>query len=152
MADNPGVRLPPPLLYAAVVFVGYLLNRRWPLHVGHHNVVQLFAWTLTFAWLALTIASIGKFWGARTSIVPIRPASALVISGPYRFTRNPMYVALALLTVAIGLFTDNWWPILLLVPALWVVAHLFIAPEERYLERRFGADYVRYAGRVRRWL
>jgi protein-S-isoprenylcysteine O-methyltransferase Ste14 len=58
----------------------------------------------------------------------------------------------ALLTIAIGLFLDNWWPILLLLPALLVVRVFVIAPEERYLERRFGAEYVGCMQRVGRWV
>ena len=84
--------------------------------------------------------------------MPIRQAAALVLSGPYRFTRNPMYVALAALTAALGLFMDSWWPIALLIPVLVIVRVFVIAPEERYLKRRFGDDYVRYTQRVRRWL
>jgi protein-S-isoprenylcysteine O-methyltransferase Ste14 len=62
-----------------------------------------------------------------------------------------MYVGMALLTVALGLFMDTWWPILLLLPVLLAVRVFVIAREERYLERRFGAEYVRYMQRVRRW-
>jgi protein-S-isoprenylcysteine O-methyltransferase Ste14 len=142
--DNPGVRVPPPALYALAVFVGYLLNQRWPLPIGGGASVQALAWLLFGAWLVLTVSSIGNFRRSRTSIVPIRPATTLVIAGPYRFTRNPMYVGLAVLTVALGLFLDSWWLIVLLVPVLFVVRAFVIAPEERYLERRFGADYVAY--------
>jgi protein-S-isoprenylcysteine O-methyltransferase Ste14 len=59
---------------------------------------------------------------------------------------------LAMLTIALGLFMGTWWPVVLLLPVLVVVRVLVIAPEERYLERRFGADYIRYTERVRRWL
>lgn len=150
--DNPGVRLPPPALYALAVLAGYVLNRSWPLPVGDSGAVKGLAWMLTLAWVALTVGSIGRFWQSRTSIVPIRPATTLVIAGPYRFTRNPMYVGLAALTIALGLFLNTWWPTVLLLPVLMAVRWLVIAPEEQYLERRFGADYVAYRQRVRRWL
>jgi protein-S-isoprenylcysteine O-methyltransferase Ste14 len=150
--DNPGVRVPPPALYALAVLVGYLLNHRWPLPIRSGASAQALAWVLVGVWLALTVSSIGNFRRSRTSMVPIRPATTLVIAGPYRFTRNPMYVGLAVLTVALGLFLDSWWPMVLLVPVLFVVRAFVIAPEERYLERRFGADYVAYTRRVRRWL
>jgi protein-S-isoprenylcysteine O-methyltransferase Ste14 len=107
--DNPGVRVPPPALYALAVFVGYLLNQRWPVPIGGGASVQALAWLLFGAWLVLTVSSIGNFRRSRTSIVPIRPATTLVIAGPYRFTRNPMYVGLVVLTVALGLFLDSWW-------------------------------------------
>ena len=150
--DSPGVRMPPPALYALAVLVGYSLNRRWPLAVGDSVLVQGLAWALTLTWIALTVSSIGRFWRSRTSIVPIRPATTLVIAGPYRFTRNPMYVGLAALTIALGLFINSWWPAVLLLPVLLAVRLFVIAPEERYLERRFGAEYVAYRQRVRRWL
>jgi protein-S-isoprenylcysteine O-methyltransferase Ste14 len=151
-ADNAGVRVPPPALYALAVLGGYLLNRRWPLPVGETRLVSALAWALTAVWLALTVSSIGNFRRSRTSIVPVRPASALVVAGPYRFTRNPMYVGLAALTAALGLFMGSWWQIVLLLPVLAIVRVFVIAREERYLERRFGEDYVRYTHRVRRWL
>jgi len=150
--DNPGVRCPPPLLYALAVIGGYLLNRRSPLPVGDGVFIKALAWALTFASLALAVSSIGNFRRSRTSIVPVRPATALVIAGPYRFTRNPMYVGMAVLTVALALFLDTWWVIVLLAPVLLVVRLFVIAPEERYLRRRFGADYVAYMRRVRRWV
>ena len=150
--DSPGVRVPPPALYALAVLVGYLLNPRWPLPAGDSGVVRGLAWVLTLACIALSVTSIGRFWRSRTSIVPIRPATTLVIAGPYRFTRNPMYVGLAGLTIALGLFINSWWPTVLLLPVLPVVRWFVIAPEEQYLERRFGADYLAYRQRVRRWL
>jgi protein-S-isoprenylcysteine O-methyltransferase Ste14 len=143
---------PPPLLYAFAVIGGDLLNRRWPLPVGHGVFIKALASALTFASLALAVSSIGNFRRSRTSIVPVRPATALVIAGPYRFTRNPMYVAMAALTVALALFLDTWWVIVLLVPVLLVVRLFVIAPEEQYLRRRFGADYIAYMRRVRRWV
>ena len=102
--------------------------------------------------LALSFVSIGRFRRSGTSIVPIRPANALVLFGPYHYTRNPMYVSLALLTIASGLLLATWWPIVLLLPTLAIVQQFVILPEERYLRRRFGADYEAYARRVRRWL
>jgi len=151
-ADNAGVRFPPPVLYLAAVLGGYLLNRRWPLPVGEGALVSALAWALAAVWLVLTVSSIGNFRRFGTSIVPVKPSAALVVAGPYRFTRNPMYVGLAALTAALGLFMDSWWPIALLLPVLVIVRIFVIAPEERYLERRFGDDYRRYTQRVRRWI
>ena len=150
--DNAGVRIPPPLLYAFALVGGYMLNRLYPLPVGNTRLLTVLAWALAVAWAALTVSSVGNFWRSRTSIVPVRPATALVIAGPYRFTRNPMYVGFTLLTAGIALFMNTWWPILLLAPVLLIVRWFVIAPEERYLRRRFGVDYESYMGRVRRWV
>jgi protein-S-isoprenylcysteine O-methyltransferase Ste14 len=151
-SDSPGVWFPPPLLYALVVFVGVLLDRRWPWPIAAGPLNRIGGIVCIVAGLALAVASVGRFRRSHTSLVPIRPADALVLSGPYRYTRNPMYVSLALLTIACGLFLTTWWPIALLLPALAIVQQFIIAPEERYLRRRFGADYDAYTHRVRRWL
>ena len=150
--DSPGVRFPPPLIYVIAFVAGVLVDRRWRLAIGADSIRVPFAWLLLIAWAILTAASFWLFWRKRTSIIPARAASALVIAGPYRFTRNPMYLGLALLTTAVGLWMDTWWPILLLVPALFIVHRFVIVREERYLRRRFGADYDAYTRQVRRWL
>ena len=152
LPDSPGVRVPPPALYALAVVGGYVLNRRWPQPMGDSVALPVLAWVVTIISLVLMGSSIGRFRRSRTSIVPIRPATTLVISGPYRFTRNPMYVGLAMLTVALSMFMGSWWPIVLLLPVLFVVRVFVIAPEERYLKRRFGPDYIDYTRSVRRWL
>lgn len=150
--DSAGVRVPPPLLYALAALGGYVLNRQSPLAVGEGAVINALAVMFAVAGLVLAVTSIGNFRRSRTSIVPIRPATTLVVSGPYRFTRNPMYVSLAAMTIAAGLLINSWWVLLLLVPVLLIVRVFVIGPEERYLQRRFGADYVAYMHRVRRWM
>jgi len=151
-SDNPQVRVPPPLFYALAVAGGFLLNRRWPMPVGDGVWVKGLAVVLIVASAGLAAGGIGMFRRSGTSIVPIRPATALVVSGPYRFTRNPMYLGLAVFTGALTLWMNTWWPVLLLVPVLYAIQRFVIAREERYLERRFGAAYLAYSRRVRRWL
>jgi protein-S-isoprenylcysteine O-methyltransferase Ste14 len=128
------------------------LNQKWPMPIGGGMSVKVLATVLFVVSVALSASGIGMFRRSRTSIVPVRPATTLVVSGPYRFTRNPMYVGLALFTVALALLMDIWWPVLLLVPVLLAIQWFVIAREEEYLERRFGADYIAYTQRVRRWM
>jgi protein-S-isoprenylcysteine O-methyltransferase Ste14 len=150
--DNAGVWCPPPFWYALAVLAGFVLERRWPLPIIAGRSSKIAGVIFVLGWMAVAFASIGRFRRSKTSIVPIRSADALVLSGPYRYSRNPMYVSLALLTIGCGLLLATWWPILLLVPTLVIVQQFVILPEERYLRRRFGTDYETYAGRVRRWL
>ena len=151
-SDHPGVWFPPPFWYALAVLGGVLLDRRWPLTILGGRAITFAGVVFVLGWMALAFVSISRFRRSKTSIVPIRPAEALVLSGPYRYTRNPMYVSLALLTIGCGLLLATWWPIVLLVPTLVIVQRFVILPEERYLRRRFGTAYEAYARRVRRWL
>jgi protein-S-isoprenylcysteine O-methyltransferase Ste14 len=92
------------------------------------------------------------FFRIRTAIMPIRPASHLVASGPYRFSRNPMYVGLSVLYLGLALLFNVVWPIVLLPLVVFALYHLVIRREERYLADAFGDAYAAYRQRVRRWL
>ena len=107
---------------------------------------------LILGWLTLFVAAAAHFRRAGTSIIPNQPASAFVVSGPYHFTRNPMYVSLALLYLGIALILNSWWIVALLPVVLIVIQLTVIAREERYLRQRFPVDYPAYCSRVRRWL
>jgi len=166
--DNPGVWIPPPLFYAMAIVLGLLfdgvhslpivatvvgsgISRVSSSRIDLGRIVLVVAWLLVAAWLYLTSTAFRLFRRRHTSVLPIRPSTTLVVAGPYRFTRNPMYLGLALLTIALSLFLNTWWPIILLVPTLVAVQRFVIAREERYLRRRFGAEYDAYASHVRRW-
>lgn len=162
--DNPGVRIPPPLFYAVAIVLGLLFDGVHSLpvvtpasvgsgvsRIGLSRIVLVVAWLLVACWVYLTSTAFRLFRRKHTSVLPARPSTTLVVAGPYRFTRNPMYLGLALLTIALSLFLNTWWPIILLVPALFVIQSFVIAREESYLHRRFGAEYDAYACQVRRW-
>jgi protein-S-isoprenylcysteine O-methyltransferase Ste14 len=97
-------------------------------------------------------------WGARTmrragtNVLPNKPSLAIVTDGPFRFTRNPLYLTNAIFYVGLTFIFNTVWPLLLLVPMLFVVDWGIIRREERYLEAKFGGDYLAYKVRVRRWL
>jgi protein-S-isoprenylcysteine O-methyltransferase Ste14 len=103
-------------------------------------------------WLALDGSAMLRFRRARTSIVPMRPTTALVTSGPYRITRNPMYAGMAFLYVALALSLGVIWALAFLPLVLFTVDRLVIAREERYLEAKFGEQYREYKTSARRWL
>ena len=92
------------------------------------------------------------FIRAKTEVPPHRPTSAIVTDGPYRFSRNPIYVALTLLSAGIALWVNSFWMLGLLIPTLVVMTIAVIGPEEQYLERKFGAEYLDFKSRVRRWI
>jgi protein-S-isoprenylcysteine O-methyltransferase Ste14 len=153
--EGPGVRFPPPFLFV----VGYVAG------LGLHEVAPLalvpggptaFSVGLAWALVGLGAALIGwamvTFAAARTAIIPNRPASQIVEAGPYRFSRNPMYVGLGLVYAGLALWLDRLWPLLLLpgvYAALWL---LVVRREEAYLTSAFGETYEAYRRRIRRWL
>ena len=104
------------------------------------------------AGIACAASGIVTFRRHRTTVNPTRPASTVVTAGPYRLTRNPMYVGLAVCYVGASLVIDTWWGFVLLPVVLLVVDRFVIAREERYLSAAFGEQYATYRKQVRRWL
>jgi protein-S-isoprenylcysteine O-methyltransferase Ste14 len=151
---NAGVHFPPPLLYVAGIVAGWLADRAHPLPITGHPSALRSALVIAFGlgWLALFAPAWSGFLRKRTTIIPNRPAAALVTSGVYRLTRNPMYVSLVLLYLAVTLALDSWWPLAFLPLVVVAVDRLVIRREERYLAHAFPGEYDEYRRRVRRWL
>jgi protein-S-isoprenylcysteine O-methyltransferase Ste14 len=152
---NPGVHFPPPFVFVAAFLVGMALDR-WVMEFRFGNasrpVLLVAGWLLIALGLCVMLWAVWTFTRARTSVLPFRPATAMVTSGPYRFSRNPMYVGLTLLYVGLSLLTGMAWPLVMLPLALVALTALVIRREERYLEAAFAAEYAAYRSRVRRWL
>ena len=151
-ADNPGVVAFPGALYAAAFAIAYGLNLAWPLAVLPQPAARWIGIALCVAGAALILWGIVTMRRARTNIYPGLPATALVTDGPFRFTRNPLYVALAILFAGLALEVDMLWGFLVLMPLLLVMHYGVIRREERYLEGKFGDAYRAYCARVRRYL
>ena len=137
--------------------VAWLLETR----VARIRLVGGSASTLPLEVVGMVLVALGMAlaaWGmlvfvrARTAIYPNRPASRVVRHGPYRFTRNPMYVGMTAAYAGVALALNLGWPFVLLPLVLFALVRLVIRREERYLAQAFGADYDAYRARVRRWL
>jgi protein-S-isoprenylcysteine O-methyltransferase Ste14 len=152
--SDAGVHYPPPLLYVAGIAAGWLAQRTHPLPItGHPSAIRTtLALLLGLGWLVLFGAASGAFLGKRTTLIPNRPATALVTTGIYRFTRNPMYLSLVLLYLAVTLALDSWWPVVFLPVVVIAVDRMIIRREERYLAHAFPGEYAAYRERVRRWV
>lgn len=151
---NAGVTFPPPLLYVAGVLAGLAFHHwwPWPITAGSSTLRFFGAVACVVGWFVIFLSAFLTFRRAHTSLIPNRPATAFVETGPYRFTRNPMYVSMAVLYLGATLATNSWWPIVLLPVVLLVVDRRVIAREERYLASAFPVEYPAYTARVRRWL
>jgi protein-S-isoprenylcysteine O-methyltransferase Ste14 len=150
---GPGVRLPPPVVFLAGLGLGFLLQRALPLAFAApgNPLPRWLGGLLTLGAGALALWAFLTFRRARTTVRPDRPASALLTRGPFRFTRNPLYLSLSLLHAGLALLANALWPLLMLLPVLLVIRSYVVAREERYLLGRFGADYEAYRQAVRRW-
>jgi protein-S-isoprenylcysteine O-methyltransferase Ste14 len=102
--------------------------------------------------MLIGLPAVRSMFAARTSPNPHRPTTALVFAGPYRFTRNPMYIGLTLMYTGLAIFFQLTWGLALLPVVVLLITRWVIVPEETYLEQKFGDEYVTYKSRVRRWL
>ncbi|MDQ3155515.1 MAG: isoprenylcysteine carboxylmethyltransferase family protein [Actinomycetota bacterium] len=146
------IPVPPPVIYLLAFGAGLALHAMTDDHIGGRPVSAWLGAVPIAAGLALGAGAIRMFARAHTTVIPHHRVSEFVTSGPYRFSRNPMYTGLALITVGAALAIGTWWPLVTLVPALVIIRLGVIGPEERYLAETFGEDYSAYCATVRRWL
>ena len=153
--DTSGVRVFPPAIYLAGLLAGFMVQRFWPLRIAPLGVAaatRLLGIALVVSGLGLAVWAIRTFRSVGTTPNPTRPATALASGGPYRFTRNPMYLSLGVASAGIAALANALWPLLFVPVVLLVVQRIVIVQEERYLERKFGQEYLALKARVRRWL
>src|SRR4051812_29237510 len=145
-----GAVAPPPLIYLGALAAGFALEAALPSPELPGAVAVPADVVLVAAGSALADSFLRAFRRVRTPVDLRRPTTSLVTSGPYRLSRNPGYLGMALAYAGVAALAGAPWALVTLVPALAVVDRLVIAREERYLERRFGEEYRRYAARTRR--
>jgi protein-S-isoprenylcysteine O-methyltransferase Ste14 len=155
MTDAADVAIKPPFLFLGALALGCLLSLAIPIGpgLGRPNTLALMV-GLTFVLLgvALAVFSVRSFHVAGTSVVPGEPSTALVVTGPYALTRNPIYVGFVLAYFGLSIMLTSMWVLLLLIPVLVILQRGVVEREEAYLERQFGETYRRYKARVPRWL
>jgi protein-S-isoprenylcysteine O-methyltransferase Ste14 len=151
-SDNPGVIARPPLLYAGAIIIALLLNLVWPLPIFASTAGR---W---FGLLPIVLGAAVLAWGRRallsggTPVDPTLPTACIVTSGPYQFSRNPLYVGLTLIFLGLTLAMNTWWGILVLIPLVLIMDIGVVRREERYLDQKFGEGYRQYCSKVRRYL
>jgi protein-S-isoprenylcysteine O-methyltransferase Ste14 len=150
--DSPGVRLPPPIFNIAAFAVGLLLQAWFPLPFLPRPVALGLGGVLAAIGLLFIATSIPAMLRGHGTLNTAGPSAALVMSGPYRFSRNPMYLGLALLFTGLAMMFAIVWALLFVIPLVLYTQIRVIMPEERYLQRTFGDSYRAYSLHVRRWL
>jgi protein-S-isoprenylcysteine O-methyltransferase Ste14 len=150
--EAPGVLAPPPLIYLGGLAIGFGLQALLPSTSLPNAVEWILGSLLIIAGVALAVSFIAVFRRAQTPVDPYRPTTTIVTTGPYRLSRNPGYLGMALAYAGIAVLTGALWVLLALIPTLILIDRVVIRREERYLESRFGEQYLRYKARARRWL
>ena len=148
---NPGLVRPPRIFLAAIV-LGVVVHLVWPVHLVTRVIGIPAGALLVIAAVGLFVRATRAFKASGTPVPGNKPATAIVTAGPYRFSRNPIYLSFVLFQLGIALLVNSLWIAITLIPAFGVMALVVIPREERYLIQRFAIEYAAYRASVRRWL
>jgi protein-S-isoprenylcysteine O-methyltransferase Ste14 len=154
-ADRPGIIAPPPLLTLAAILAGCSVDRfsRAPIAPNTGAALRIaLSVTVLVAAAVVFLAAVTALHRQHTTPNPYQPTTAVVSSGIYRFSRNPIYLGFMLIVLAVAIAANSWWLLVALVALFLTLRFGVVAREERYLSAKFGADYDSYRDRVRRWL
>jgi protein-S-isoprenylcysteine O-methyltransferase Ste14 len=151
-SDRAGVAAPPPLVYGGGFALGYLIDKYLPTALFPEFMSAFVGWSLIALGVLIAAFALSAFRRARTPVNPYAQTTALVTGGPFRFSRNPLYLALTVIYLGAAALLNSLWPVLVLPGVLWLLHWGVIVREEHYLARKFGPAYHDYKARVRRWL
>ncbi len=150
--DRPGVVIFPPLIIGLAFLVVIALQWLFPLQISVRPLSLVLGTVLSILGIGTAVWGRKIMVQAGTNVSPFKPSTVIVMEGPFRFTRNPLYVGITGLFIGLSLLIGTWWGFILLVPALLTLHYGVILREERYLEQKFGDSYLTYRNRVRRYL
>ena len=155
MQDYADVVIKPPILFLGAIVLGCLLSWLVPLGPGlfSGNTRALgVGGGFALIGFGLFVLSVRRFFQAGTSLVPGEPSTVLLDAGPYRFTRNPIYISFVIFYFGLAIMLTSAWMLVLLIPVLIVLQRGVVEREEAYLQAKFGEAYRKYQARVPRWL
>jgi protein-S-isoprenylcysteine O-methyltransferase Ste14 len=142
----------PPLVYLGSIALGVILHFVRPVSLFPRGVSWRFGAALVLFAIGVFVFAVRTFRAAGTPVPGNQPTTKIVVSGPYRFSRNPIYLAFSLFLLGIALWVNSLWLVLALFVAVAIMSLVVIPREERYLEARFPSEYSPYKASVRRWL
>ncbi|HJR79048.1 MAG TPA: isoprenylcysteine carboxylmethyltransferase family protein [Anaerolineales bacterium] len=150
--DHATVKLHPPIVLLIHTFAAFLLNWLFPLPFAFPNMLVLVGFLLIFSGFGLAASAAGQFMKARTTLDPHGSTTNIVTSGPYRFSRNPIYLGFVCILIGLSFAFRTYWGLILSPVFMLSLYQLVIKHEETYLTEKFGDAYTGYTSRVRRWL
>lgn len=142
----------PPFVYMCAIALGLLLHFAWPVRLAPGALSLPLGGIAVLIAVALFLYAVRTFRSADTPVPGNRPTTTIVRTGPYRWSRNPIYLSFSLLQVGVAFSVNSFWLLVTLIPAVAVMSLVVIPREERYLETRFQSDYLAYKASVHRWL
>jgi protein-S-isoprenylcysteine O-methyltransferase Ste14 len=154
LKDSPKVYIPPPLLYVATFLLAVLIQKLLPLGIDffRSTTSKIIGSVIILVGLFFIFPALRQFFKTKNTLVTIKPANSLETTGIFTVSRNPMYISLMLFYIGLSFIIGNWWNFILL-PFLYILIQEYVIKrEERYLDRRFGQQYLDYKSKVRRWL
>ncbi len=146
------VKFPPPAIFASLILLGAGMQMLWPLRLGIPESLEIIGYLLVLCGVAIAILVSSSFRKVGTAIEPWKPTTAIVTTGIYAWSRNPIYTGFCFINIGIGIATNNLWIFASFIPAAFLLYHIAIAKEESYLEQKFGDEYLAYKKSVRRWI
>lgn len=150
--DNPEVIAFPPLIWLVNAVISVLVHLFVRLQIMSYSLCLVCGIVFVILAPTLALSALRTMKAAGTNVHPSEPALMIVRGGPFRFTRNPMYLALCLLQIALGFFLNDWITLLFVVPLALILHYGVVLHEERYLSAKFGESYLQYKREVRRWI
>ena len=152
LPDKAGVIAFPPLLFISTLVVGLILSHFIPSFALPKSIAGSLGAVLSITGILIIRAAATNFVKRKTTVNPGGVTTTIVSDGVFKYTRNPMYLSLTFIYIGVSTMMNAWVGLLLLIPLLFIVQKGIIEREERYLERKFGEEYLNYKARVRRWI
>lgn len=146
------VKVPPPAIFIGLILLGAGLQFLWPVALGMPEAFAILGLLPVVLGIAIAIIINGSFKRVGTPIEPWKPTTAIVTTGLYVWSRNPIYIGFCMINIGIGIYSNNFWIFISFIPAAFLLYYVAIEKEEAYLEDKFGEEYLAYKSKVRRWL
>ena len=151
-ATGAGVKFPPPVIFLSTAIIGYMIELLRPTSIGENGSILIGGYVfITLSLIIIVIAAL-SFRRVKTHLEPWKPTSTIVADGIFAISRNPIYLAFCIANIGLGMILNSWWILSSFIPTAILIYIIAIRPEEVYLERKFGGEYLDYKLRVRRWL
>jgi len=150
--DNPKVKLPPPILFFGLGIIGVTMEYISPITIGIDFPINYLGFGINIVSIIGTWKISELFKKHKTEVKPWQTTSKIITTGPYKYSRNPIYIIFCGIPIGLGIAFNTYWAFFAFIPGLIIVYYTAVKKEEKYLEAKFGEEYLDYKRKVRRWL